>query len=156
MCLCWGYIVDLIKTKTKHHIFWRRILFSVALAWSAVFVLLMQTASTPIMAVIYLCVAFVALGSSWPICWVLPIEYGGPKAGLVGGLMNSWGQLAGILTPLITGYLVSGGEWERAFWFAAAAAFVGAIVLAGTSNYNTGVKESDAASALPDHVSVGG
>jgi nitrate/nitrite transporter NarK len=144
-CLAWGVIADVIKAKIKHHVFWRRIVFSVALVWSGIFILLMPTASTSIEAVIYLCIAFIGFGSGWAICWALPIEYAGAQAGLVSGFMNCWGQLAGILVPLIIGYLVSDGHWDHAFWFTAGMTFVGAIVLAGTSRYNTGVKQAETA-----------
>jgi fucose permease len=136
-----GYLVDWVKNNVKHNIFWRRMILAVGLAWTAIFVFLMQGATTAGTAVIYLCIAFVGLATSWPVAWALPIDYAGPKAGIVAGFMNSWGQVAGITTPLIIGYLIAGGQWENAFYYAAAAAIVGTLVIVFTGKYSTGVSE---------------
>jgi ACS family glucarate transporter-like MFS transporter len=138
-----GYLVDWVKNNLKHNIFWRRMILAGGLAWTAVFVFLMQGATTAGTAVIYLCVAFAGLATSWPVAWALPIDYAGPKAGVVAGFMNSWGQVAGITTPLIIGYLIAGGQWGNAFYYAAAAAIGGTLVISFTSKYSTGVAEGE-------------
>jgi ACS family glucarate transporter-like MFS transporter len=137
-----GYLVDWVKNNVKHNIFWRRMILAAGMAWTAVFVFLMQTAATAPIAVTYLCIAFVGLATSWPVAWALPIDYAGPKAGVVAGFMNSWGQLAGITTPLIIGYLIAGGKWGNAFWYAAGASIVGTVLIGFTSRYATGVTEA--------------
>ncbi len=139
-----GSVVDWVKNNVKHSIFWRRMIMVGGLTWAAIFVFLMQSAQTSTTAVIFLCIAFVGLSISWPVAWALPIEYAGAKAGVVAGFMNSWGQLAGILTPIVIGYIISGGQWARAFWFAAVASIAGAVLLGVTSRYSTGVKEIEA------------
>jgi MFS family permease len=139
-----GYAVDWVKNNVKHSVFWRRMMLAAGLLWTAIFVFLMQGAETSTTAVIYLCIAFVGLSVSWPVAWALPIDYAGANAGVVAGFMNSWGQLAGISTPIIIGYLIAGDQWERAFWYAAAAAVVGTLLIAFTSKYSTGVKDVEA------------
>jgi dipeptide/tripeptide permease len=61
--------------------------------------------------------------------------------------MNSWGQVAGIVAPIITGAVIAGGKWDKAFLVAAVVSLLGALLVAIPSRYSTGVASS---AELPD------
>jgi ACS family glucarate transporter-like MFS transporter len=136
-----GYIVDWVKNNTKHSIFWRRMIFAGGYLWCAVFIVMIQNVQTSQQALIYICTSFVGLAFTWPVGFSLPIEYAGPKAGIATGFMNSWGQMAAIISPIITGYVASTNDWGKAFWWAAVFSLAGAVVVLVTSKYNTGVTD---------------
>jgi len=137
-----GHVVDIIKQKSAHSIFWRRMIFAAGFAWAAVFIFPLQHATTGGGAVLLICVAFMGLGWSWPVAFALPIEYAPAKAGVVTGFMNAWGQVAGITAPLITGAVIAGGNWEWAFIITAFISIMGTALVAGTSHYSTGVRRA--------------
>jgi len=141
-----GYIVDWVKNNTKHNVFWRRMIFAAGYLWCAAFIVMIQNVQTSNEALMYICTSFVGLAFTWPVGFSLPIEYAGPKAGIATGFMNSWGQLAAIISPLITGYVASTNNWGHAFWWAAVFSLAGAIVVLATSKYNTGVDDETNAS----------
>ncbi len=135
-----GYLVDIVRKKSKHNIFWRRMILAGALVWASIFIFLLQYAQTSKEAVILICIAFVGLSFQWPVAFALPIDYAPKKSGVITAFMNVWGQVAGILAPLITGYVITGGQWDKAFLVTAVFALLGAILVAFTSRYSTGVK----------------
>ncbi len=68
---------------------------------------------------------------------------------MITAFMNLWGQVAGILAPLITGYVIADGQWDKAFLVTAVFAILGAILVAVTSRYATGVKTSPLENSSP-------
>ena len=135
-----GYLVDLVRKRFVHNIFWRRMILAGALIWASVFIYFLQYARTSRQAVALICVAFMGLAFQWPVAWALPIEYTPKKSGIITAFMNVWGQVAGIVAPLITGYVIMGGNWSKAFVATAMFALMGAILVGVTSRYSTGVK----------------
>jgi ACS family glucarate transporter-like MFS transporter len=134
-----GWAVDVIKRRSRHSIFWRRMVYAGAFVWAAVFIYPLQNVQTSREAVVLICVAFLGLGWTWPVASVLPIEYSPPKAGVITGFMQAWNQIAGIIAPLITGAVIAGGNWGGAFLVAAAMALLGALLVTVPSRYSTGV-----------------
>lgn len=133
-----GYLVDVVRRRSVHNIFWRRMILAIALAWASVVIYFLQYARTSRQALALICLAFIGLAFQYPVAWVLPIDYNPQKAGTITAFMNVWGQVAGTVAPLITGYLILGGDWSKAFLATAGFAFTGAILVAGTSRYSTG------------------
>jgi ACS family glucarate transporter-like MFS transporter len=139
-----GYFIDMIKRRSRHSLFWRRMIFAAAFVWCAAFLFPLQYVQTGEQAVTLISIAFVGLAWNWPIAYSLPIEYSAEKAGIITGLLNSWGQVAGILAPIITGIVVADGDWSRAFLVAAVITLAGALVVGLTSRYSTGVSPKEA------------
>jgi len=135
-----GYIVDWVKNNTKHSIFWRRMIYAFGYLWCAAFIVMIQNVQTSNQALMYICASFIGLAFTWPVGFSLPIEYAGHKAGLATGFMNMWGQLAAVISPIITGYVAASGNWGHAFWWAAVFSLAGAIIVLVTSKYKTGAK----------------
>jgi len=135
-----GYIVDRVRQRCVHNIFWRRMILVGALVWASVCIYFLQFATSSRQAVVLICVGFVGLAFQWPVAWALPIEYAPKKSGMITAFMNVWGQVAGIVAPLVTGFVISDGNWGKAFLATAIFALMGAILVGVTSRYSTGVK----------------
>jgi len=88
-------------------------------------------------AVVLISLALIGLAFSWPVAWSLPVMYARSKAGLLSGFMNAWGQVAGILAPLITGAAAGSGNWGAAFLWVAGFSLMGAVLVAGTTRWST-------------------
>jgi len=79
--------------------------------------------------ILFLAVAFFGNGLA-SIAWVF-VSLMAPKKliGLTGGAFNFIGGLAGIIVPIVIGYLVEGGDFSPALFF------IGAIALLGLISY---------------------
>lgn len=132
-----GWIVDTVGRVSAHGIFWRRMMYAGGFVWAAAFMMLAKGATNANSAVVLISLALAGLAFVWPVGWSLPVVYARSKAGLLSGFMNSWGQVAGILAPIITGAAVAGGHWGNAFLWVVGFALLGAVLVAGTSRWST-------------------
>lgn len=65
------------------------------------------------------------MGSSWSVC----MDVGRELSGTVSGCMNMWGNLAGFLFPIVTGFLVQTlGSWDLPIIVSSAIFFLGALL----------------------------
>ncbi len=65
------------------------------------------------------------MGSSWAVC----LDVGHELAGTVTGCMNTWGNLGGVLSPFVTGFLVQHyGRWDLPIALSGGIFFVGALL----------------------------
>jgi ACS family glucarate transporter-like MFS transporter len=65
------------------------------------------------------------MGSSWAVC----LDVGHELEGTVSGCMNSWGNLGGVLSPIVTGLLVQHlGSWNVPIVLAGGIFMVGALL----------------------------
>lgn len=85
----------------------------------------------PAAAVLWISLALGGLSAAAPVGWSLPSLLAPRNSvGKVGGILNFGNQLAGIVAPVITGYLVGPGDS-----FSSAFAVAGAILLLGVAAY---------------------
>jgi ACS family glucarate transporter-like MFS transporter len=56
--------------------------------------------------------------------WAVAADYGGPFTGVISGLVNMGGQIAGAATASLTPWFASMYGWETAFYIAAGVCFV--------------------------------
>jgi ACS family glucarate transporter-like MFS transporter len=56
--------------------------------------------------------------------WAMAADFAGPHTGVVSGMLNMGGQIAGALTASLTPYLAARYGWSSAFYIAAGVAFV--------------------------------
>src|SRR5262249_5433282 len=72
-----------------------------------------------------------ALGSAdlaLSACWAAPLDIAPAHAGVVTGLMNTFGNLGGVLCPIVVGGIVDAlGSWTILFYITAAVYFAGAM-----------------------------
>ncbi|MCF8565155.1 MFS transporter [Alicyclobacillus tolerans] len=132
-----GWIADYVGRVSSHSIFWRRMMYAGAFVWAGVFMFLAKGATSGTSAVILISLAVAGLAFTWPVAWALPVIYSHSKAGILSGFMNAWGQVAGILAPIITGVVASTGNWSLAFIWVAVFSLLGAVVVAGTTRRST-------------------
>jgi ACS family D-galactonate transporter-like MFS transporter len=81
----------------------------------------------PVWVIFYMSLAFFGNGLA-SITWIF-VSLLAPKnlIGLTGGTFNFIGNLAGIVTPVVIGYLVKGGDFSPALLFIGSLAIVGAL-----------------------------
>jgi nitrate/nitrite transporter NarK len=65
-----------------------------------------------------------ALGACWSVC----LDVGASHAGVITGFMNTFGNLGGLVGPLVVGYMVERWQsWTYPFYVTAAVYVVGAL-----------------------------
>ena len=69
----------------------------------------------PMMNIIWMSVSLGSLGFTFSASWSTVISLGGKYTGSVSGWMNFWGNIGGVLAPIVTAYLVTNYGWNEAF-----------------------------------------
>ncbi len=96
-------------------------------ALSAGTLLLVPAASSPAATVAALCVAMFLLTSVTPVYASSSLDLAPRYAGTVGGIQSAIANLAGVLAPVVIGYLVKWFGWPAAFWLTAAVSALGIV-----------------------------
>ncbi|MBI0325506.1 MFS transporter [Burkholderia plantarii] len=126
-----GSVSDRIYRRTGDVLFARKIVIVVGLGVAAACVLLASRVSSLGAAVTLIAIASLFAFMAPQACWSLLQEIvPRRRVGAAGGFVHLLANLAGILSPSLTGWLVQyGGGYESAFVLAGASAFVGAVML---------------------------
>ncbi|HKT95204.1 MAG TPA: MFS transporter [Paraburkholderia sp.] len=101
-----GVVSDRLFKWTGRLRFARCSVLVTGLGGSLAFLLPMVYAPNPIMAVIYLSASFFFLEITNPVLWTLPLDIAGKYAGTAGGMMNTGFGIAGMVSPVVFGYLI--------------------------------------------------
>lgn len=126
-----GYIIDKLIRAGMAAGTARRLMIYIGLVGTGVFTALEAAAPSPGLAVAGVSVALGFTGLCFSPYWALPIDYSPNSPGLIGGLINTSGNIAGIVAPAVTGLLVAAtGGWHLALFISAVLAIVGAALLA--------------------------
>lgn len=96
-------------------------------AVAAVTLLAVPAVSTGTAAVAALCVAMFLLTSVTPVYASSSLDIAPRYAGTVVGIQSAVANLAGVLAPVIIGYLVKSFGWASAFWLTAAVSAMGIL-----------------------------
>lgn len=129
--LAGGTVSDYILRRTGKGVFARKSILILGLAVAAASVLMVSRTSDLTSAVVFITLGNLFLFMSPQLCWILlqeivPAEHIGGTGGFVHLLAN----LAGLLAPALTGYVVQyGGGYNTAFMLASIAAASGAVVV---------------------------
>lgn len=67
------------------------------------------------MNIFWMTVSLGALGFSMSASWATVISLGGKYTGSVSGWMNLWGNIGGVLAPIVTAFFVTNYGWNNAF-----------------------------------------
>lgn len=70
-----------------------------------------------VMSVFWLTVALGAIGLPIVSSWASAADKGKQYSGSVSGWMNLWGNLGGVVSPIITGWLAQTSDWDIALLF---------------------------------------
>ncbi|WP_414449652.1 MFS transporter [Burkholderia sp. 22PA0099] len=126
-----GTVSDRIYRRTGDVLFARKIVIVVGLGVAAACVLLASQVTSLVAAVTLIAIASLFAFMAPQACWSLLQEIvPRQRVGAAGGFVHLLANLAGILSPSLTGWLVQyGGGYSSAFVLAGASALAGAIIL---------------------------
>ena len=93
----------------------------------AAFVLAAAIVPQPVAKALLLALALGAVDLSLGACWAVCLDVGVEHAGVVTGAMNTVGNIGGVLTPIVAGFIVDRtGSWSLVLYVTAALYAVGA------------------------------
>jgi sugar phosphate permease len=122
---CFGMMIDRLSVgRSRTRI---RKLFLIPYAFSAVALVLVPLAPTPQTTVAMLCLAMAFLTSATPIYSSNSLDLAPRFAATVVGVQSCIANLAGILAPVVIGYVARSGGWSMAFALTAAIIAVGIL-----------------------------
>jgi MFS family permease len=102
---------------------------SVCFIGSAICLLLLSATMSPLLAVLYLSLGLGSVAASAAGFLVNHLDIGPRYAGVLMGVTNTLGTIAGILAPAVTGFIVQlTGHWEPVFYLAASISVIGEVV----------------------------
>jgi ACS family glucarate transporter-like MFS transporter len=100
----------------------------VSFSGSAILLLLATQAQGRVGKAWLLALALASADLALSACWAVCLDIGKDHAGVVTGLMNTFGNLGGFLAPLVLGYAVTRWQsWTMPFYIASAVYAAGAI-----------------------------
>jgi ACS family glucarate transporter-like MFS transporter len=122
-CLIGGVISDWLVKKYGQYV-GRSLFGAFTLFLAGVFLIIGSHAQDTVVAVLVLAGGAGALYLGQATYWAVAADFGGPFTGVISGLVNMGGQIAGAATASLTPYFASRFGWETAFYIAAAVSFV--------------------------------
>ena len=122
-CLAGGVISDWL-CRIKGPYVGRCVYGAFTLFLAAVFLVIGSHAENTTMAVLALAGGAGALYLGQSTYWAAAADYAGPYTGVVSGMVNMGGQIAGALTASLTPYFAAEYGWSSAFYIAAGIAVV--------------------------------
>jgi sugar phosphate permease len=125
--ICGGWTTDqLARTLGLRHA--RSTLGAVAFGLSALFTLGAVVLGTPVAKAVSLAFALASADFALGACWSVCLDIGADHAGVVTGLMNTFGNVGGLVGPLVVGYMVDQWQsWAFPFYVTAAMYAGGAL-----------------------------
>ena len=93
------------------------------------FLILSTKLQDPVMAVLSIAMASFCNDLVMPGAWSTAMDVGGVYCGTVSGAMNMWGNFAGFVAPVATGYILTwgNGNWDMTFYVSAAIYLMGIV-----------------------------
>lgn len=144
-----GVISDYIYKKTGNLKFARRSLLVVGLGGALAFIVPAIYTDTAITAVILLAASFFFLELTNAVLWSLPLDIAGKFAGTAGGMMNTGFGVAGMISPVVFGYLIqTTGSYEVPFLISAALLAI-AVVCSFWIDPTNRIKDEAAEAVVP-------
>lgn len=125
-CLIGGVISDWLVKQAGQYV-GRSVFGAATLLLSAVLLIIGAHAHDTAVAVMVLAGGAGALYLGQPTYWAVAADFGGPFTGVISGLINMGGQIAGAATASLTPWLAEKYGWEAAFYIAAAVCLVCAL-----------------------------
>ncbi|MGY2486956.1 MFS transporter [Cupriavidus sp. CP313] len=123
-----GVLSDRIYRRTGNLRRARGAILFVGLAGSLMFIAPMTFTADAVNAVILLSLSFFFLELTNAVLWSLPLDIAGKYAGTAGGMMNTGFGVAGMVSPVVFGYLIERtGSYDLPFMISGALLGVGAL-----------------------------
>lgn len=122
-CLVGGWISDwLVKHKGQY--LGRSVYGAVTLMLTAGFLVVGAQVENPLLAVLVLAGGAGMLYLGQATYWAVAADFGGPHTGVISGIVNMGGQIAGAITASATPWFATQFGWAPAFYIAAGVAVV--------------------------------
>ncbi|SAL20421.1 major facilitator transporter [Caballeronia terrestris] len=123
-----GVISDKLYKATGRLRFARCSVLVVGMGGSLAFLVPVVSAADPVTAVLFLSASFFFLEITNPVLWTLPLDIAGKYAGTAGGMMNTGFGVAGMISPVVFGYLIQEtGSYNVPFTISACLLAVGLV-----------------------------
>ncbi|MDE2368997.1 MAG: MFS transporter [Burkholderiales bacterium] len=123
-----GVVSDAVFRRTGNLRTARRTMLVLGLGGALVFILPVVTVHDPITAVALLAASFFFLELTNAVLWSLPLDIAGAYAGTAGGMMNTGFGVAGMISPVVFGYLIqTTGSYELPFGVSAGLLAIGIV-----------------------------
>lgn len=124
-----GLISDKLLKITGNLRFARVSVLVVGMVGSLVFMVPMIMVKDPLTAVVLLSLSFFFLELTNAVLWSLPIDIAGDYAGTASGMMNTGFGVAGMISPVVFGFLIqSTGSYYLPFMISAGLLGIGAVM----------------------------
>jgi MFS family permease len=104
----------------------RRVVPIVGLSLSAVLLVVAPNLTDPFAIAAVMCLSLGFASSSDGTFWASAIDAGGEHVGAAGGILNSGGNLGGVLAPFLTAYIASWLGWSWGLYAGALMVMIGA------------------------------
>lgn len=124
-----GVLSDQLLRRTRNVRLARTWQLGICLVLAAVCIVPAASVASPIAAVVFLSLSFFFLELNNAVLWAIPMDVAPDFSGTAGGLMNTGFGVAGIVSPVVFGFVIqSTGSWQLPFYATGALMVVGAIV----------------------------
>jgi sugar phosphate permease len=126
--LAGGWFSDGLLKRSGNLKMARRLVAVAGFLIAGVMVPLAALAGDPLVSIGFFALAVFGLELTVGVSWAVTLDVGGEFAGSVSAVMNTFGNTAGALTSVATGYLVTHIGWTSAFYAVAAFSLMGAVL----------------------------
>ena len=128
--LAGGWFSDLIAKRTHNLNLARRTVAIAGFVIAGGLIVPATFATTPAACVAYTCVALFGLELTVGVSWAIPLDIGGDYAGSVSAVMNTCGNIGGLLSTVAFPHLMRAYGWDTPFYVAAGACTIAAVLFA--------------------------
>lgn len=126
--VCGGWITDALAARGRRRLA-RAGLGAFGLGMSALTFVLVATVGNPVVAALLVALALYFQFLTTPAVWATCLDIGRSRSGVVSGTINTFGNLAGTLAPVVFGYILQRyGSWTPGFYVAACFLAFGALM----------------------------
>ncbi|MBC8392345.1 MAG: MFS transporter [Deltaproteobacteria bacterium] len=124
-----GWFSDYLIIRGKSREFSRKLLLFTGMGGSGLLMLCLLWIKNPYMAVILLTLSSACRALSTPVYWALSVDMAPRHAGILSSIMNTSGNIAGIVASGLTGWLVAYfSGWNQAILIGAVVTLFGVII----------------------------
>ncbi|MGD8261326.1 MAG: MFS transporter [Desulfobacterales bacterium] len=124
-----GWFSDSLIKKGKSREFSRKFLLFIGMGLSGCLLLPLIWLQNPYMIIAFLTLSSAARAISSPIYWALSVDMAPNHAGFLSSIMNTSGNVAGIVATALTGWLVATfADWNLAILISSATTLLGVVI----------------------------
>jgi ACS family glucarate transporter-like MFS transporter len=122
-----GWVADKMVAAGMSKFNARTLFGSAGLIICCVTLYLGAVARVPWQNVMWMSFSLGSLGLSFNASWAACLDIGGKYSGSVSGWMNLWGNIGGVLAPVVTAWIATRYSWRAAIIVTSASAFIGVL-----------------------------